>query len=85
MKKEEFVKIISKIEKYNELLDKFEEYIILDKVPELFSPLEVINSLFENLFDTETLDAINYWLYENKGFIETPEQLYDTLFYEAIN
>lgn len=85
MKKEEFVKIISKIEKYNELLDKFEEYIILDKVPELFFPLEVINSLFENLLDTETLDAINYWLYEDKGFIKTPEQLYDTLFYEAIN
>lgn len=85
MKKEKFVEIISKTEEYNEFLDKSEEYIILDKVPELFFPLEVINSLLENLFDTETLDAINYWLYEDKGFIKTPEQLYDTLFHEAIN
>lgn len=85
MKKEKFVEIISKTEEYNEFLDKSEEYIILDKVPELFFPLEVINSLLENLLDTETLDAINYWLYEDKGFIETPEQLYDTLFHETIN
>lgn len=92
-KKEEFCKALREIQKYQENLSKLEELLGCDLFESSIceSASYLIQHLVEALasYDSETIDDINWWLYEDveKEWIidgdtisvETPEQLYDAL------
>lgn len=82
--RENFSKIIQKIEKYNQFIDTAGEYVNIDKVDQLFIPGEIQDMFFKELFTEEQVDLINEYLYEYDDFlcnvnedISTAEELYD--------
>ncbi len=88
--KENFSKIIQKIEEYERFLDKAGQYLQLEKVDQLFIPGEIQDTFFKSLFTEKQVDLINAYLYDYDYFlnqvnedISTPEGLYDYLINEA--
>ena len=82
--KENFSRIIQKIEEYERFVDKAGKYIRLETVDQLFIPGEIQDMFFKALFTEEQVDLINMYLYEYDAFVDktddsisTPEELYD--------
>ena len=88
--KENFVKIIEKIQAWEAFLTKLEKNIHIDilAIPELFLPSEVQDKFFIAVFGEKGADVINWWLYEDgreiyndanevEYILTTPDKLYE--------
>lgn len=93
IKKEDFCKALRCIQEYQKELDKLEEILGCELFESSIceSVAYIIQYLVSALanFDNDTMDDINWWLYEDVDkewtingetiTVETPEQLYDAL------
>lgn len=82
--KEQFVNIITCIQEYESFLDKILKYICLEKFDELLIPGKICDLFFNYIYNEETVDIINQWLYENGGFNAEYEEI-EEFFDEYLN
>ena len=83
MNKDVFIKIIQKLQDFEHFIDRIDKYIIIEQFDELFIPATLVDLFFESVFNSETLDKINYWLWEEANLNASYEEIsdfYDELF-----
>ena len=81
--KEQFVQIISHIQKYENFVTKVGNYVMLEKFDELFYPGIIQDIFLHAIYDIPTVDKINYWLYESNGLDASIGEIED--FYDSLN
>ena len=80
MNKDTFVKIISCLQQFETFVNKISIYINIDRLQELDVPFKLTDLFFKSVYDTDKLDKISKWLYEDEGLtagISEIEEFYD--------
>ena len=82
LSKEDFIKVIRNIQRYERFLERLKKlHINTIEIDDLWINGEVCDIFFSNIFGTKGVDRINYWLYEENNYLDSPdidiENLYD--------